>query len=160
MEFRLLDYYQSNGVKFAHYIDILTERAYNYGEHCLPHDADHEQLAASSTIRQQLQNALRDNPALGKTVRIVPRIPKKGLAIDMARAIFPQAVFDKEKTADGLQCLRHAAYARDLETGKVAKQPKHDIWSHGTDAFLCFAQYYKKPETTNYKSIMMGGSYG
>ena len=156
MEFRMVDYYQSNGVKMAHYIEKLAELGYMYEEHCLPHDAEHEQLAAQSTIRQQLQNALRDNPKLGKTVRIVPRIPKKALAIDAARGIFGQCVFDKEKCADGLQCLRHAAYRKDIETGKVSKEPVHDIWSHGVDAFLAVGQHYKRPQTAVTKSIMMG----
>lgn len=156
MEYRLIDYYQSSGVKLGHYIEVLAEKGYKYGEHCLPHDADHEQLAASATIRQQLQNALRDNPALGQTVRIVPRIPKKALGIDAARNIFGQCVFDKDKTADGLQCLRHYAFAMDVETGKVSKEPRHDAFSHGADAFLCFAQNYKRPQATQHKSIMMG----
>lgn len=145
MEFRLIDYYQASGVKMAHYIEMLEEKGYNYGEHCLPHDAEHEQLAAQSTIKQQLQNALRDNPKLGDIVRIVPRVPKKALGIDAARTIFSQCVFDKEKTKDGMQCLRHYAYANDPDTGKVSKEPKHDIWSHGSDAFLCFAQHFKRP---------------
>ena len=156
MEFRLIDYYQASGHKMAHYIEELAERKYAYDEHCLPHDAEHNQLAAQSTIKQQLQNALRDNPALGKTVRIVPRIPKKALAIDAARLIFPQCVFDKEKTSDGLQCLRHAAFAKEEETGRISKQPVHDIWSHGTDAFMQMAQHYKRPQTAVTKSIMMG----
>jgi len=156
LEFRVIDYYQASGFKMSHYIEELQARGYLYDEHCLPHDAEHEQLAAKSTIRQQLQDALRDNPKLGKTVRIVPRIPKKALAIDAARSIFSQCVFDKEKTKDGLQCLRHAAYAKDLETGRVSKEPKHDIWSHGTDAFMGFAQHYKRPGTQQHKSIMMG----
>lgn len=156
MEFRIIDYYQASGHKMSHYIEVLAERGYKYDEHCLPHDAEHEQLAAMKTIKQQLQDALRDNPQLGNTVRIVPRIPKKALGIDAARAIFPQCVFDKDKTKDGLQCLRHYAYARDHETGRVSKEPKHDDWSHGADAFLCFAQHYKRPQAQQYKSIMMG----
>ncbi len=156
MEFRLVDYYQASGHKMAHYIEVLAERKYNYDEHCLPHDATHEQLAAHSTIEQQLRNALRDNPALGKTVRIVPRIAKKALAIDAARSIFGQCVFDKVNCADGLQCLRHAAFAKDEETGRVSKEPKHDIWSHGADAFMGFAQHYKRPQGLVHKSIMMG----
>jgi phage terminase large subunit len=155
MEYRLVDYYQSSGVKMAHYIEVLSQRGYKYGEHCLPHDAEHEQLAAQSTIKQQLQNALRDNPLLGQTVRVVPRIPKKALGIDAARSIFSQCIFDKDKTVDGLQCLRHYAYANDPETGKVSKEPKHDNWSHGSDAFLCFAQNFKRPVHTEAKSIMM-----
>lgn len=145
MEFRLIDYYQASGVKMSHYIEVLAERGYKYAEHCLPHDAEHEQLAAQSTIKQQLTNALRDNPKLGDLVRVVPRIPKKALGIDAARSIFGQCIFDKDKTKDGLQCLRHYAYANDPDTGKVSKEPKHDIWSHGSDAFLCFAQHFKRP---------------
>lgn len=146
LEFRLVDYYQSSGKKMDHYIEELAKRGYDYEVHCLPHDAEHEQLAAQKTIKKQLQDALRDNPKLGKTVRIVPRIAKKALGIDAARSIFGQCLFDKEKTADGLQCLRHYAYAKDAETGKTSKEPKHDDWSHGADAFLGFAQHYKRPK--------------
>ena len=156
MEYRLIDYYQASGHKMPHYIEVLVDRGYMYDEHCLPHDAEHEQLAAQSTIRQQLQNAIRDNPKLGKLVRIVPRIAKKALGIDAARNIFGQCIFDKEKTKDGLQCLRHYAYANDPETGRVSKEPKHDNWSHGSDAFLCFAQHYKRPTISQPRSIMMG----
>lgn len=156
MEYRVIDYYQSSGVKLGHYIEVLQERGYSYGEHCLPHDAEHEQLAASSTIKQQLHNALRDNPKLGQSVRIVPRIPKKALGIEAVRGIFHQCWFDREKTSDGLQCLRHYAYAVDVETGRVSKEPRHDAFSHGADAFLCFAQHFKRPQTKALKSIMMG----
>jgi phage terminase large subunit len=155
MEYRVVDYYQASGFKMSHYIDVLTERGYSYGEHCLPHDAEHEQLAAQSTIKQQLLTAVNNNPRLGKSVRVVPRIAKKALGVDAARSIFGQCVFDKEKTADGLQCLRHYAYVRDPETGRVSKEPKHDDYSHGADAFLCFAQHFKKPQVTKMTSIMM-----
>jgi phage terminase large subunit len=155
MEYRVVDYYQNSGYKMSHYIDVLIERGYNYEEHCLPHDAEHEQLAAQSTIKQQMVTAINNNPRLGKNVRVVPRIAKKTLGIDAARSIFGQCVFDKEKTADGLQCLRHYAYVRDEETGRVSKEPKHDDYSHGADAFLCFAQHFKKPQTAQMKSIMM-----
>lgn len=145
MEYRLLDYYQSSGHKMAHYIEVLADRKYKYGEHCLPHDADYEQQAAQSSIKQQLLKAVQNNPALGEVVRVVPRVAKKALGIDAARTIFAQCIFDKEKTADGIQCLRHYAYAKDAETGRTSKEPKHDDWSHGSDAFLCFAQHFKKP---------------
>jgi phage terminase large subunit len=143
-EYRVVDYYQNSGEKMPHYIEKLIERGYLYDEHCLPHDAEHEQMAAKATIKQQLQEALRANPKLGKVVRIVPRIAKKALGIDAARSIFAQCLFDREKTSDGLQCLRRYAYDKDMETGRVSKEPRHDIWSHGADAFLCFAQHFKR----------------
>jgi phage terminase large subunit len=160
MEFRVVDYYQASGHKMPHYIGVLDERAYKYDEHCLPHDADYDQQAANSTIRQQLESAIENNPKLGNTVQIVPRIPKKALGIDAARAVFSQCLFDKEKTKDGMQCLRHYAYAKDTDTGKVSKEPKHDMWSHGSDAFLCFAQYYKKPESKTIKSFALSQGRG
>lgn len=156
LEFRLIDYYQASGHKLGHYIDLLAEKEYMFDEHCLPHDAEAAQLAAQSTIKQQLQNALKDNPKLGKLVKIVPRIAKKALGIDSARSIFGQCLFDKDKTKDGMQCLRRYAYAKDPETGKSSKEPKHDDFSHGADAFLCFAQHYKRPQRAEHKSIMMG----
>ena len=160
MEYRIVDYYQASGHKLPHYIEQLDNRKYKYGEHCLPHDAEHEQMAANSSIKTQLINAIQNNPKLGESVRIVPRVPKKALGIEAARAIFDQCVFDKEKTADGLQCLRHYAYARDEATGKVSKEPKHDIWSHGSDAFLCFAQYFKRPAKKEVKTLPNNKRFG
>jgi phage terminase large subunit len=155
MEFRVLDYYQANGQKMPHYIEMLREKGYIYGDHCLPHDAEFEQQSAISSIKTQMQDAIRDNPKLGRAIRIVTRISKKALGIEAARVIFDQCVFDKDKTKDGLQCLRHYAYAKDLDSGKVGKQPKHDMWSHGADAFLCFAQHFKRPHTKQVKSVMI-----
>lgn len=144
LEYRLIDYYQKSGQKIPHYIEQLAQRGYYYGEHYLPHDADHEQQAAQSTIKDQVLLAIKNNKALGRTVKIVPRIPKKALGINAARQIFDQCLFDKTKTTEGLQCLKHYAFAKDEMTGKVSKEPVHDIWSHGSDAFLCFAQYFKR----------------
>lgn len=144
-EFRLIDYYQANGHKMPHYIGELARRGYLYGEHYLPHDADYEQLAAQSTIKEQMQDALRDNPALGKAVNVVERVPKKAIGINAARTVFEQCLFDSERTKDGLQCLRRYHYKKDPDTGRVSKEPVHDMWSHGADAFLQFAQHIKLP---------------
>lgn len=146
LEYRLLEYFQSNGQKMPFYIEELTKRPYLYGEHCLPHDADHDQQAAASSIKQQLLKAIQNNPDLGKTVRTVPRIKKKALGINAARSIFEQCLFDRVKTTDGLQCLRHYAYDKNAEDFKTSPEPKHDDWSHGSDAFLCFAQHFKRPQ--------------
>ncbi len=145
MEYRLIDYYQDSGKKMPHYIQVLADKGYKYGKHYLPHDADYDQLAASATIKQQMQQALRDNPKLGEAVEIVPRVPQKAIAINAARTIFEQCLFDKEKTADGMQCLRRYRYAIDEATGRISKNPMHDMWSHGADAFMQLAQFAKHP---------------
>lgn len=145
MEFRCIDYYQASGHLTAHYIALLAEKDYLYEDHFLPHDGTHTHINSFGSAQNQIEDAISANPRLGKRVEIVPRIPAKFQAIDAARLIFPQCVFDKEKTKDGIQCLRHSAYRRDIDTGRVSKEPMHDIWSHGADAFMCFAQHYKKP---------------
>lgn len=146
MEYRVVEYYENNGEKMGHYIDELAKRDYLYDEHFLPHDANNEQLAAQKTIKEQLEEAIKLNPALGKTVTIVLRIPKKAQGIDAARSIFSQCVFDREKTKRGVKCLKNYAYATNDERETASKEPKHDKWSHGADAFLCFAQYHKIPQ--------------
>ena len=140
MEWRLVDYYEANGQQFKHFLEIMLERGYNYGTMYLPHDAANELLAADYTIEQQARRAIEDNPKLGDDVTIVPRVTKKSLAIDAARGIFSRCVFDSEATQDGLQCLRRYRYDVDAQTGRVGKNPKHDIHSHGADAFLTMAQ--------------------
>jgi phage terminase large subunit len=140
-EYRVIDFYQANAQKMPHYVDVLARRGYLYGDHHLPHDAEHEQLAASESIKQQLQSALRDNKALGKQVRIVERTPSKAQAIDSARRVFERCVFDKERCKEGLQCLKRYRYKTDEKTGRTSKDPTHDKWSHGADAFLQMAQY-------------------
>lgn len=153
MEYWLIDYYQNNAHKMPHYLRILAERGYLYGTHYLPHDAAHDQLAAGSTIEAQVRDALRDNHKLGDGVKIVPRITKKALAIDAARNIMDRCIFDKDNTDEGIKCLRRYRYAQNLETGKVSKEPVHDIWSHGTDAFLTMAQHYVKPQHIDYQDL-------
>lgn len=161
LEYRVIAYYQSSGVKMAHYIAKLEEYRARlniiYGSHYLPHDAEHEQLAAQSTIKQQMQTAIDNNSSLGKQVLIVPRIAHKALGIEAARKIFPQCIFDKTETKDGIQCLKHYAYKKDDKNNKTSKEPKHDNYSHGADAFMQFAQHHKSgivmPQV---KSIMMG----
>lgn len=151
MEYRLIDYYQANGEKMGHYLDVLARKGYSFGDHYLPHDAENEQLAAAKTIRQQVSDAIRDNPALGKMVHVVPRTPQKVIAIEAARDIFARCIFDRDKTTDGLQCLRRYRYERDEQTGKVSKNPVHDQWSHGADAFLTMAQHARRPATVKRK---------
>lgn len=140
MEWRIIDFYQANGKDFSHFLEVLDEKAYRYGTHYLPHDASHQTLAASRSIEEQMNDAIEDNPDLGSDVEVVPRISSKGLAINAARAIFGRCWFDTAATKDGVQCLRRYHYATDLQSGRVGKEPKHDIYSHGADAFLTLAQ--------------------
>lgn len=130
-EYRVLDYYENQGYALGHYLKVLQERGYVYGDCWLPHDADNELLASERTIAQQVR-------AFGYKVRITPKISIAG-GIEAARAIFANCYFDQDKCADGLHCLRHYRYDVDPESQQYSKNPLHDWASHGADAFRYLA---------------------
>ncbi len=148
-EFRLIDYYENRGFSWDHYLEMLetkrTERSYEYGEHWLPHDAQNKLLASKRTIEQQMWDAKH-------RVRIVPKWTVAG-GIEAARKIFPRCWFDEDACADGIQALRNYRYDVDPNTGQFSKNPLHDDYSHGADAFRYFAvgiaepRPEQKPET-------------
>lgn len=136
-EFRLIDFYQNQFKKVAHYVQALQGKEYVYDRHVLPHDAAYETLSAERTTEQQIKAAY---PNASVTV-----LPRYGVTtgIDAARTIFAQCWFDENKCADGLQALKHYRYERDEVTGLWSKNPKHDEHSHAADAFRYLAMSIK-----------------
>ncbi len=131
MYYNIIDYFQDSLKKIGYYQEILREKKYNYGIHYLPHDADNETLASRSVNQLMISAGF-------KPTRIIARPAKKFLGINAARTVFEFCNFDEINTADGMQCLRRYCYDVD-ENGKFSKEPKHDQYSHGADAFQTFA---------------------
>jgi phage terminase large subunit len=140
-EFRVIDFYENCGQNLAHYIKTLQEKPYAYGEHWLPHDAEHDLLASERTIAQQMR-------AVFAKVRVIPRTAKI-TQIEAGRSVFGQCWFDREKTADGVQHLRHYQFEIDPNTGQRGKEPLHDEHSHAADAFMGLGMSLResKPKT-------------
>jgi phage terminase large subunit len=137
-EFRLIDYYESQGQALGHYLKRLQGKSYVYGDCWLPHDAENELLASERTIAQQAR-------AAGFKVRITPKISVAD-GINAARTLFANCWFDADKCADGLQCLRNYRYEVDPDTQQYSKQPLHDWASHGADAFRYLAVALREPK--------------
>lgn len=135
-EYRIVDYYENQGEALAHYLKVLQDRGYVYGDCWLPHDADNELLASERTITQQVR-------AFGYKARITPKVSIAS-GIEAARSIFPNCYFDEARTADGLHCLRHYRYDVDPDTQAYSKTPLHDWASHGADAFRYLAVALKE----------------
>lgn len=130
MDYNLINYYQNNLKKIGFYLEHLQKLGYVYGTFYMPHDADSETLAARS-----IANITR---AAGFKVVVVPRVAKKVLGINAARTVFDLCNFDEENTSEGWQCLCRYSYDVD-DNGKLSKEPAHNEWSHGADAFQTFA---------------------
>lgn len=137
-EYRFIDYYENSGVSLQHYLKVLQERGYVYGDVWLPHDATHELLGSERTVEQQVRKA-------GFRVRISPRASVSD-GISAARTIFPLSWFDEEKCADGLQCLRNYRYELDEDLKVFKKTPLHDWASHGADAFRYAGVSLREPK--------------
>lgn len=141
MEYNIINYYQDHLQKIGFYLEYLQSQKYMYGKHYLPHDADNETLASRSIakiVRETYPNS----------VKLVPRIAKKVLGINASRTVFDLCNFDEENTSDGWQCLCRYQYDVNAETGQFSREPAHNEYSHGADAFQTFALSLKSETAT------------
>jgi len=137
-EYRLIDYLDDSQKPLTHYLQVLQQRGYVYGTHYLPHDAKAKQLGTGRSIEELMR-------AAGMKVEVVDRLSIAD-GINAARSIFGQCYFDGDKTADGLQALRHYRYEQVEEHGILKKLPLHNWASHGADAFRYFAVAIQAPK--------------
>ena len=90
---------------------------------------------------------------------MLPKVPVVD-SINAARTMFPNMWFDRENCADGLTCLRHYRYDVDPDTGMFSRNPRHDQYSHGADAFRYIAMMVKEtPKAKPKGSVAMAGSW-
>jgi len=144
MEYNVINYYQDHLKRIGFYLEYLQAQKYVYEKCYMPHDADNETLASRSIAKITRE--------AGFKVTIVPRIAKKVLGINAARTVFDLCNFDEELTNEGWQCLCRYQYDVDPETGNFSKEPKHDSFSHGSDAWQTFALSLKS-ETASKKHV-------
>ena len=139
METRLIRYFESSQQTISWYLAKMQEFGYVYDTMWLPHDAENKTLAANGrSIEQIVRNA-------GYKTRIIPRTPIVD-SINAARTMFTSCYFDRENCHEGLQCLRHYRYEVDPETGLFSKNPLHDAYSHGADAFRMLGLMVNEPK--------------
>lgn len=124
-EVRLIDYLEDQQRPFRYYLQMLQAKEYVYGTLWLPHDAQAKELGTGRSIEEIAR-------AAGWRVRIVPKLSVAD-GINAARTLFPRMWFDRERTADGVQSLRHYRYDLD-PNGQFSRNPRHDAASHGADA--------------------------
>ena len=143
-EIHLIDYYEASGVGLNHYVSVLRDKGYTYGEHYLPHDVQVKEL---STGRSRLE-VLR---SLGLTqVRVVPKISVED-GINAVRVILPKCWFDESNCGRGIEALRQYRTEFDAKTQTFRNRPIHDWTSHPNDAFRYLAVSLRDP--VDYRNI-------
>jgi len=138
METRLIRYFEDTQRTMTSYLADLQSFGYVYDTIWLPHDAQNKTLAAAG---RSIEDIVR---SAGFKTRVLERVPVVD-SINAARTIFPNCYFDRENTADGLNCLRHYRYEVDPDTGQFSRNPMHDRYSHGADAFRYIALMVREP---------------
>jgi phage terminase large subunit len=138
METRLIRYIEGNQTTMSAWLAKLQTFGYIYDTLWLPHDAQSKNIASNGrSIEDIVRNA-------GFKTRVLPRVPVVD-SINAARTIFRNCYFDRENCHQGLQCLRHYRYEVDPETKMFSKNPLHDIYSHGADAFRYIGLMINEP---------------
>jgi phage terminase large subunit len=139
METRLIRYIEDSQKTITDYLSKMQTYGYIYDTLWLPHDAENKTLAAAGRSIEQIVKAA------GFKTRIIPRTPVVD-SINAARTLFRNCWFDRENCHDGLQCLRHYRYEVDPETKQFSKNPLHDQYSHGADAFRMLGLMVNEPK--------------
>jgi len=139
METRLIRYIEDSQKTITDYLAKMQTFGYVYDTLWLPHDAENKTLAAAGRSIEQIVKAG------GYKTRIIPRTPIVD-SINAARTLFRNCWFDRENCHDGLQCLRHYRYEVDAETKQFSKNPLHDQYSHGADAFRMLGLMVNEPK--------------
>ncbi|WP_414477113.1 terminase [Klebsiella pneumoniae] len=139
-EFHIIDYYENSGEGLRHYMKVLKERGYEYGEHWGPHDIENREFAADAKSRKELarEGYEIDGRMYSMNFRVVP---KAGIdtGIESVREILKSCVFDEEKCAVGISHLEGYRKEWDDKRGCWKDKPLHDFTSHGADSFRYFA---------------------
>jgi phage terminase large subunit len=134
-EVRFVDFYEHSGVGLEHYVKVMEQKGYWYGDDWLPHDAKVRELGTGRTRAETLVN-------MGRRPRIVPN-HKVEDGINAARLLLGSCYFDELNCDDGINSLR--SYQREWDDVRrvFRKTPLHNWASHASDSFRYAAMAYK-----------------
>ncbi len=107
------------------YVAELQDKKMNWGTDWLPHDGYHREYKTGKSAEDILK-------AFGRKVKPIPNIGLED-GIKTARNAFGQMVFDKDKAARLVECLKR--YKRHIPKHGEPSAPVHDQYSHGADNY-------------------------
>ena len=137
-EVRLIDYYESSGEGFTHYIKVLRERGYVYGKHYPPHDIAVRELGSGKS---------RKEVAFGLGLKFEEPAPPLAVmdGIDAGRLLLARCWFDEERAGRLIESLRQYRKTYNAKLEAFTSVPLHNQFSHGADAFRGLAVRHKVP---------------
>lgn len=132
-ENRLIDYYENNGEGLAHYVKVMQNKGYLYGEQFLPHDVAVRELGSGKSRQDRLEE-------LGvKNITVVSGDLRIEDGIEAVRNFLPTCWFDEERCSQGIAALDSYRKEWDDKIGGFRDRPFHDWASHPADALRMLA---------------------
>lgn len=150
----IVDYYENNRQRFAHYVKIIQDKPYLYGGHFLPHDGSKHSLDSGDTAKETLEK-------LGlRNVSIVERDPSLTMSLQEVRNIFHLLRINKDKASLFYDRLNGYRYAWNDKMNEYSKDPIHDVNSHGADTLRAIPKIFSQINTTLPLPISMNTDFG
>ena len=132
-ENRLIDYYENHGEGLLHYVKVMQEKGYLYGEHFLPHDANVRELGTGKSRVETLESLGVGNITVVSGDLLVED------GIETVRNFLASCWFEESRCAQGIAALDSYQQEWDEKLGGFKTKPLHNWASHPADAFRMLA---------------------
>lgn len=136
-EDRFIAYDEGHNEDLRHYVTQLRKHGYVFGQHFLPHDANHKRLSDfNRSTKEMLQDLMP-----GERFVIVPQITELVTGIHQTRKHMKTAYLDETGCAKGIGRLEGYRKRFNRADNRFSDQPdKSNGCSEGADAFRQWAQ--------------------
>lgn len=135
-----IDYFQQQRIEITDVLMEMQRRGYIYRKDYVPYDGIdaiiHKKSVGILNKGISIKNVMKNS---GRNVEIVDKVSIE-TRLNAARLVLPLCRFDREKCSDGLQALRHYRWGPYNKSGERRREPLHDQYSHGSEAFTRFGQ--------------------
>jgi hypothetical protein len=132
---RIIDYYEQSDRAMDHFAKVVLEKPYVYASngHFPPHDIMARESARGLTKREMYKE-------LGIKFTEPVQIDIED-GIELVRRTFSKMWIDEKNCSKLIKALENYRYEWDDKLKRYKNNPRHDNWSHGSDAmrYLCAA---------------------
>ena len=122
----VIDFYENNKEGLPHYVQMIKDKDYVYGEHYAPHDIEVTEFSNGKTRREIAYQ-------LGIRFRVLPKLGLED-GIHSLKMVLPKCWFDVETTKPLLAALRHHHRKYNDKMRIFSAKPVKDFSSHACDA--------------------------
>lgn len=129
----IIDHDKGLNLKTGERVAHMIAKGYNYGYHCLPHDAASKRPGGMSFIEEL------DSAGL-KNCMVIPRTDDPERRINRMREMFGNIYFHKDKTERLRESLEAYQYKEEKTSATITSVIWHNWASHDADAFGYIAE--------------------